>query len=223
VKADSKKCILFIKGGSSSGNHGHKGRHGLVGGSAPTVDPEADRIMGAVVGHAAAWRHVPATAEQWKIDFGDPPIATTPIGDVKLGDNQLQKLIDSKRSDQMGLIKPTLEEPTFIIERSEHNPNKDRASKLIFVRAFYRADKSLLCFTSVSVLRGNVEVAISNHPEEMRRIIKWVRNEVLLHSVPTYSKSADSGSEPHLVKSVSGSPDMVILRYIIPECNMAVV
>jgi hypothetical protein len=209
--------LLFRKGGLGSGNFSHKGRPEQVGGSSSLSDPETDRIMGVIVQHASPWRHAPATEQQWEADFGRPAHAMTPIGEVKLGDNQLDKLIHRQRADLVGLVKPTLESPTFIIEKLEHASGKDRDSKLIFVRAFFRPDKSLLCFSSVSVLQGNIEVVISNHREEIRRIVKWVRNEELRYSVPAYAGSAKPEPEQPLEKSFGGIPDGFILRYVTPE------
>lgn len=217
-----KKIILLIKGGIGSGNFNHKGRPSKVGGSSPSEDHEANRIMGVIVRHASPWRHIPATRAQWKSDFGEPAFATTPIGELKIGENQFDKLMHYRRGDLIGLVKPTLEDPTFIIEKIEHAPNKDRQSKLIFVRAFFRPDKSLLCFSSVSVLQGNIEVVISNHREEMRRIVKWVRNEVLRYSVPAYSISAETGPGQTLAKSCGGIPDGFILRHVSREINAAI-
>ena len=90
----------------------------------------------------------------------------TPIGEVKMGENQFTKLMRKGREGKLGMIKPTLENPDVVIETpSEANEGQitERNSSYIFVKAFTKADGSrYYYFTSVTVSKDGREVVVSN-------------------------------------------------------------
>jgi len=56
------------------------------------------------------------------------------IGDVKMGENQLGKLILKKRTEYFGMIKPTLENPDVIVEKEAPLDGAERDTKYIFIK-----------------------------------------------------------------------------------------
>lgn len=87
--------------------------------------------------------------------FGESGIVNTPIGEVKMGENQFAKLMRQCRDGKLGMIKPTLENPDVIIEdasEAKEGDTTERASSYIFIRSFKKADGSrFYYFTSITV------------------------------------------------------------------------
>ena len=48
------------------------------------------------------------TPENWVAEFGAEGVVQTPIGEVKMGANQYQKMTQSSRRTKLGMVKPTL-------------------------------------------------------------------------------------------------------------------
>lgn len=83
-------------------------------------------IQGAI---ETAETHIPVeySESSWIALFGESRQVETPIGTVVMGRNQFKKLLDRKRTDVVGMIKPTLERPSFII-REAHGSNNGNDS-----------------------------------------------------------------------------------------------
>ena len=111
------------------------------------------------------------TIENWDALFGEDGIVTTPIGDVKMGENQFTKLMRQGRNGKLGMIKPTLEHPHAIIEdvsEAKEGDTTERPSSYVFIRSFKKADGSrYYYFTSITVSKDGKEVVVSN--QEKRR------------------------------------------------------
>ena len=113
------------------------------------------------------------TIENWDAQFGDGRV-NTPIGEVKMGENQFIKLMRQGCSGKLGMIKPTLEKPDVIIEDASDAKEGDvaeRNSSYVFVKAFKKADGSrYYYFTSVTVSKDGKEVVISNQEKRKNAI-----------------------------------------------------
>lgn len=57
-----------------------------------------------------------------------------------MGDHQYIKLIERKRSESFGLIKPTLTNPDIVLEEYDPAPNSEMDSQLLFVKTFIKED-----------------------------------------------------------------------------------
>ena len=123
------------------------------------------------------------TIENWDTLFGESGIVNTPIGEVKMGENQFAKLMRQGREGKLGMIKPTLEHPHAIVEdASEAKGDKvtERASSYVFIRSFKKADGSrYYYFTSVTVSNDGKEVVISNQEKSKKRISNLLQNGVI--------------------------------------------
>lgn len=111
------------------------------------------------------------TIENWDALFGEEGIVSTPIGNVKMGENQFTKLMRQGRNGKLGMIKPTLEHPHAIVEdvsEAKEGDTTERASSYVFIRSFKKADGSrYYYFTSITVSKDGKEVVVSN--QEKRR------------------------------------------------------
>jgi len=195
--------LLFFKGGPGSGNHHRRGRPEQRGGSAP--DPHYHLIEESLRAHAAPWRHVDFSPEAWNAEFPSGQ-AHTPIGDIKLGENQRDKLSAKARERYFGLIKPTLEAPTYIVadhesqakiqERRDRGEPVERPSVIQFIRAFLQEDGRHQGFMCVTVSRDGLEISVSASPRKIARLARSVREGAILTVGSTVSgETASPGRE----------------------------
>lgn len=174
--------LVLVKGGQGSGHFGHKGRKGQVGGS--IADKELTLVRETIKKHAVPWRSLPFSKENWDKEFPDGKVIT-PIGEVILGENQFDKFKEKGRGQYFGLIKPTLENPSYIISEKEPADSlKERASRgekvirnavIKFIRAFKDSNGKIIGFCDATVSRDGVEVMISASPRKLNRIVRAVR------------------------------------------------
>lgn len=156
----------------------------LVGRS--LTDEEARQVIGQMEAAAEPAPELELTPENWVAEFGEEGKVQTPVGEVKMGENQLAKLFLKGRSAQFGMVKPTLETPDCVIEipTQSKDGNTERPSSLLFVKAFTGKDgQKHYFFTSVTVQKDDMEVSVSNHLENRKRIIDFLKKGKLLYRV----------------------------------------
>ena len=139
-------------------------------GSSMTADEALDFIADMELSAEIA-PEIDLTIENWDALFGKEGIVSTPIGNVKMGENQITKLMRQGRNGKLGMIKPTLEHPHAIIadvSEAKEGDTTERASSYVFIRSFKKVDGSrYYYFTSITVSKDGKEVVISN--QEKRR------------------------------------------------------
>jgi hypothetical protein len=165
----------------------------MLGKAQSTPDPKG--IKEKLIADAAPIRHIPATREAWNKDFPEG-FANTPIGKVKLGENQFDKLVTNDRGRFAGLVKPTLESPTYVI--------KDSKDGTIFMKVFTKEDGKLRGFASISYSIDGINIVVSNHPKDMSFLVReanggevlWTEGMVRLHkAVDTLATDSTKSSE----------------------------
>lgn len=113
------------------------------------------------------------TEENWQKEFGKDSRVTTPIGSIKLGENQYKKAGRNDRIKRFGLLKPTLERPDVILEKSAPKEGAERQTKYLFIKSFKKADgNKILNYESITVKQGEEEVAISAHQIDPSKVVK---------------------------------------------------
>lgn len=168
---------------------------------------EADDLIAEMENRAEPAPELELTSENWTAEFGKDGMVDTPIGKVKMGENQYQKLVRNKRENYFGMIKPTLESPDMVVEKVAPADNAERDTKLIFVKTFTKPDGSrVVHFQSVTVKKDGLEVSISSHEAEPKDIKKDMQNATILH----ISEKMSHGSEGSLTEApVAEGPDLV--------------
>ena len=168
---------------------------------------EADDLIAEMENRAEPAPELELTSENWTAEFGKDGMVDTPIGKVKMGENQYQKLVRNKRENYFGMIKPTLESPDIVVEKVAPADNAERDTKLIFVKTFTKPDGSrVVHFQSVTVKKDGLEVSISSHEAEPKDIKKDMQNATILH----ISEKMSHGSEGSLTEApVAEGPDLV--------------
>ena len=139
---------------------------------APQAEPQrvADRIPD---------HNIPLTPKKWDNEFGESGIVSTPLGDVKMGDNQYLKLARNGRSGKLGIVKLTLTSPQVIIKDFREPSNgtvPERNYSLVFVKTFVKSDVTQqYYFASITVSKDGKEVVISNEERNKNRISKLLQ------------------------------------------------
>lgn len=121
------------------------------------------------------------TEENWLKEFGKDGRVSTPIGSIKLGENQYKKAGREDRIKRFGLLKPTLESPDVILEKSAPKEGAERQTKYLFIKSFKKADGTkILNYESITVKQGEDEVAISAHQIEPSKVVKELTESKVL-------------------------------------------
>ncbi|WP_418496080.1 LPD38 domain-containing protein [Coprobacter sp.] len=183
----------------------------------PLSERQASQIISDMEQNAVPAPELALTPENWISQFGEDGIIDTPIGKVKMGENQYFKLAQKGRSGKLGMIKPTLEDPDVIIEDDSKSQNvhaEERPSSYIFVKTFTGKDGSrLYYFTSVTVQKEGNEVVVSNQEKNYNRISGLLQNGKVIRIKPygslhptTQEGKSVSQSDSHELTSTDNQP-----------------
>ena len=197
-------------------------RQDVVGRSL-TAD-EAESLIIGMEERAEIAPDVELTIENWDALFGEEGKVITPIGVVKMGENQFTKLMRQGRDGKLGMIKPTLEHPHAIVEDESEAKEDDvteRASSYVFIRSFKKTDGSrYYYFTSVTVSKDGKEVVISNQEKRRKAIANLLINGKLVwkhaDDVSTASDVADG-----LYSSQGNLSDPTTEGTVAPQTNVS--
>ena len=147
-------------------------------------EEESSALMERMEAEAAEIPLIELNPANWVKEFGEKGIVSTPIGEVKMGENQIAKLFEKGRSNQFGMIRPTLETPQLIIEVPSFaaDGNSERGSSLLFVKTFTdRKGRKIYYFKSVTVKKDGLEVSVSSHYDRPKRIKEALKKGKLLY------------------------------------------
>lgn len=151
---------------------------------------EAGSFVSEMERNAVPSPEVELTKENWDAAFGNSREIDTPVGKVKMGENQYTKLLNRKRSVYFGMIKPTLENPDIILEEYDPKEGAERNTKYLFIKTFIKPDGNrYIHFESVTVQKDNLEVSISSHEINKEALIKKVYQDNLIHLDKKFSSS----------------------------------
>lgn len=145
---------------------------------------ESSALMERMEAEAAEIPLIELNPANWVKEFGEKGIVSTPIGEVKMGENQIAKLFEKGRSNQFGMIRPTLETPQLIIEVPSFaaDGNSERGSSLLFVKTFTDSKgRKIYYFKSVTVKKDGLEVSVSSHYDRPKRIKEALKKGKLLY------------------------------------------
>ncbi len=145
---------------------------------------ESSALMERMEAEAAEILLIELNPANWVKEFGEKGIVSTPIGEVKMGENQIAKLFEKGRSNQFGMIRPTLETPQLIIEVPSFaaDGNSERGSSLLFVKTFTDSKgRKIYYFKSVTVKKDGLEVSVSSHYDRPKRIKEALKKGKLLY------------------------------------------
>ena len=180
--------------------------NGVVGRS--LTESEATELLSRMEAIAETAPIIDLTPENWIAQFGKEGKVTTPIGEVKMGENQFIKLFSRKRAEYFGMIKPTLTNPDVVLEEIDPKEGAERDSKYLFIKTFVKSDGSrIVHFESVTVRKDGMEVSISSHEIKDTAIKNKMQNDKILH----LDKKLSPDSEVRLTETPieTEGPDLV--------------
>lgn len=142
---------------------------------------EAVSLRQQMADNAEPERILEHTEDNWLQDFGKDGRVNTPIGSIKLGENQYKKAGREDRIKRFGLLKPTLERPDVILEKPAPKEGAERQTKYLFVKSFKKVDGTkILNFESITVKQVEDEVSISAHQIEPSKLLKELTESKML-------------------------------------------
>ena len=144
---------------------------------------------------------IPFTENNYKRLFGNG--VDTPIGHVKMSENQSFKMQDNGRQFYLSLAQSTLKDPDFVLSvpsQAKDGKNTERPYSYIFVKTFRNADGSYVTYyNAVSVQQQGMEVVISNYIKSEERIKRDIRGGTLAYikkaTVPSASDTTVHGNQ----------------------------
>ena len=150
----------------------------------PLSEADADNVIAQMESSAEIAPDLELTPDNWAAEFGEDGIVSTPIGDVKMGENQVAKLFEKGRSKEFGMIKPTLTNPDVIIEVPSHSAdgNEERSSSYLFIKTFLgKNGEKVYYFKSVTIKKDGLEISISSHYDRAKRVKEALMKGKLLY------------------------------------------
>lgn len=150
----------------------------------PLSEADADNVIAQMESSAETAPDLELTPDNWTAEFGEDGILSTPVGDVKMGENQVAKLFEKGRSKEFGMIKPTLTNPDVIIEVPSHSAdgNEERSSSYLFIKTFLgKNGKKVYYFKSVTIKKDGLEISISSHYDRAKRVKEALMKGKLLY------------------------------------------
>lgn len=132
----------------------------------------------------------------FKLLFDKYPYVDTPIGAVKLGDNQWEKLTARERLLFSGMVRPTLENPAYIVEE----PDKS----VVFVKSFQNSKDKTKLFVSVTREFDGVRVSFSNHMKGENKVVAMIEGGKLLNETRPDERTPNQVSPQQLDQRAIG-------------------
>lgn len=168
---------------------------------------EADTLIAEMEAQAEAAPEMELTPANWQREFGADGMVDTPLGKVKMGENQITKLFAKGRDAQFGMIRPTLASPDVVLEKDAPAQGAERETKYLFIKTFVKPDGSrFVYFESVTVKKDGMEVSISSHEADRKVIKKEMQNGKVLH----LNERLSLGFERYLTETPNAErPDLV--------------
>ena len=171
-------------------NNEEKAQEQTTGVGEPPMDEEnADVFVAAMEDNAEEDPNISLTPEAWVESFGAFNSLETPIGRVKMGENQYAKLEEKQRTREFGMVVQTLRNPDVVfIEQSEAKEGQatERPYSLVFIKTFIRDGEKIRYYSSVTVSKDGMEISVSSHyakptkvKEKLTNLRRYYTNEAL--------------------------------------------
>lgn len=160
------------------------------------TDEEVVAITDAMKANATVAPTVEINDANWKESVD------TPIGAVKMGENQKAKLFAKGREQQYGMLLETLSNPDVVLEEKDKEQNMfhERPSSYLFVKTFQKEDGSkYVHFESVTVSQKGMEVSISSHIIRENQLKNKLKSDRLLYKATALDAPANTSAEQPIV------------------------
>ena len=175
----------------------------------PLSEEAAQSLITSMEENAIEDPEIRLTPQTWLETFGINNSIDTPIGKVRMGENQYAKLQDKKRTSEFGMISLTLSDPDVIFVEPSKAKGEDVAERnfsYVFSKTFKRNGNKVKYYTSVTVSIDGLEISVSSHfvnPNKMLNKLMEFNRE--------YTKETlfSNSSEMRLAEHQSDVPDLL--------------
>ena len=175
----------------------------------PLSEEAAQSLITSMEENAIEDPEIRLTPKTWLETFGINNSIDTPIGKVRMGENQYAKLQDKKRTSEFGMISLTLSDPDVIFVEPSKAKGEDvveRNFSYVFAKTFKRNGNKVKYYTSVTVSIDGLEISVSSHfvnPNKMLNKLMEFNRE--------YTKETlfSNSSEMRLAEHQSDVPDLL--------------
>lgn len=158
----------------------------------PLSDEEVASIVNSMKAHAVVAPTVEITDANWRDNV------QTPLGNVKMGANQKEKLFVNGREQQYGMLLETLGNPDIVLEERDKEGNMfhERPSSYLFIKTFQKEDGTkYVHFESVTVSQDGMEVSVSSHIIRENQLRNKLKSDRLLYKATALDEPANSSAE----------------------------
>lgn len=135
-------------------------------------EKDAEQIFNKLQEDTVEFPEVEFSDENYEKYLGNP--IDTPIGKVKISDNQKQKLIDENRTHLIGVISETLKHPGYMC--------KDTDGKTIFIKT-YKRKGSPRNIISVMIEKDGLKINVSTHYKRNNQVMNIIKRAEPLEEV----------------------------------------
>jgi len=148
------------------------------------------RLKSKFVKMAEPMRQIEYTRENYEKLFPNNKVIT-PLGEVKLGMHQFEKLNIKSRENLLGAMCQTLSDPIIVI-------NEDDKKSQLYSKSFINDDKKIISvLTVIANIDGN-SVAISTHKRNINNIINKIKKPAdLLYERQISGIMGTAGHDPY--------------------------
>lgn len=175
----------------------------------PLSEEAAQSLITSMEKNAIEDPEIRLTPQTWLETFGINNSIDTPIGKVRMGENQYVKLQDKKRTSEFGMVSLTLSDPDVIFVEPSKAKGEDVAERnfsYVFAKTFKRNGNKVKYYTSVTVSIDGLEISVSSHfvnPNKMLNKLMEFNRE--------YTKETlfSNSSEMRLAEHQSDVPDLL--------------
>jgi hypothetical protein len=166
-------------------------------------EEDAVATIEAMKEHATVAPVIEINDENWQNNV------STPVGSVKMGEHQKEKMFVKGREQQYGMLLETITNPDIVLEEmdSEDSVFHERPSSYIFVKTFVKPDGTkYVHFESVTVSQDGMEVSISSHIIKESKLKDKLMNDKMLYKNESLSPNS---SEWRLAEQQEAVPDLL--------------
>ncbi|MDR3183253.1 MAG: carbamoyl-phosphate synthase large subunit [Planctomycetaceae bacterium] len=155
-----------------------------------TLETALERVQRKFEDMAVPMETLPFSIENFETLFGQNKTVDTPLGQVKIGENQFAKLQQKDRESLLWAMKQALSDPiVIIIEKRENEPMPAN----LFLKSFIRESNSpFFVIMSVVVSIEGVMVSVSTYQRKIREAFIKLQNPADI----VYEKTPPTGLGP---------------------------
>jgi len=176
------------------------------------VEVLQDRLKEKFADMAVPMKYIEFSRENYDSLFPNNRVST-PIGEIKIGENQFEKLIAEKREKYLGGMHQTLTEPIAII-----NQENEKGKSQIFSKSFTHKPKKKDGIVSVVADIDGQKVSISTHPKKLAKVAEGIKNTAdLEYEIPNSGRTA--GNDPKVLAISDDTQLFNNISQILPKVN----